>query len=86
MLVGVPNQAKWSLPIWVQKPFFAAWRAPVSSTVIQAAVCRPARSTSRVRYESILTAISSRITCRLEMLTPIARSCATSRGTVTCPW
>ena len=30
-------------------------------------------------------AISKRITCRLEMLMPIPRSCATSRGTVTWP-
>jgi len=34
----VPNQAKWVLPIWVQKPLVALWRAPVSSTVIQAAL------------------------------------------------
>ena len=44
----VPNQVKLSLPICVQKPFLPACRAPVSSTVIQAAVCRPARSTSRL--------------------------------------
>ena len=44
------------------------------------------RSTSRasVRNPSC-PAISKRITCRLEMLTPIPRSCATSRGTVTWP-
>ena len=37
-----------SLPICVQTPLTPQWRAPVSSTVIQAAVSRPARSTSRV--------------------------------------
>ena len=26
------------------------------------------------------------MTCRSEMLTPMVWSCATSRGTVTCPW
>jgi hypothetical protein len=40
-----PNQVKRLLPIWVQKPFVALWRAPVSSTVIQAALSSPARST-----------------------------------------
>jgi hypothetical protein len=44
----VPNQVKWSLPTWVQKPFVAWWRAPMSSTVIQAALVSPARSTSRL--------------------------------------
>ena len=33
-----PNQPNCALPIWVQKPFLALWRAPVSSTVIQAAL------------------------------------------------
>jgi hypothetical protein len=33
------------LPISAQKPFVALWRAPVSSTVIQAALSCPARST-----------------------------------------
>ena len=47
LLVRVANQAKSSLPIRVQKPFWPAWRAPVSSTETQAAVCRPACSTSR---------------------------------------
>ena len=75
------------LPICVQKPLLALLRAPVSSTVIQPAVCRPARSTSRASvWNASCPAISSRITCRFEMLTPIARSCATNRGTVTCPW
>src|SRR5271166_1927842 len=40
----VPNQANCALPIWVQKPFLALWRAPVSSTVIHAALVKPARS------------------------------------------
>jgi hypothetical protein len=35
------------LPIWVQLPFTALCRAPVSSTVIKAAVSSPARNTSR---------------------------------------
>ena len=30
--------------------------------------------------------ISSRMTCRLEMLRPKARNCVVSRSTVTCPW
>jgi hypothetical protein len=34
----VPNQVKWALPICVQKPLAALWRAPVSPTVIQAAL------------------------------------------------
>jgi hypothetical protein len=87
LLLVVPNQAKLSLPICVQKPLMALWRAPVSSTVIQPAVCSPARSTSRASvWNASCPAISSRITCRFGMLTPIARSCATNRGTVTCPW
>jgi hypothetical protein len=43
LLARVANQVKLSLPICVQKPFCLAWRAPVSSTVTHAAVCRPAR-------------------------------------------
>jgi hypothetical protein len=35
------------LPICVQKPLLALWRAPVSSTVIQPALESPARSVSR---------------------------------------
>src|SRR6202521_5280177 len=50
----VPTQAKWALPICVQKPFAALWRAPVSSTVIQAALASPARSTSRLGKEAVL--------------------------------
>ena len=58
--------------------------APVSSTVIQLALRNPARNTSRASARNTsCPAISSRITCRFEMLTPIARSCSTSRGTVT---
>jgi hypothetical protein len=37
LLARVPNQVKLSLPICVQKPLLPACRAPVSSTVIQAA-------------------------------------------------
>ena len=45
----VPNQVKSALPIWVQNPFLALWRAPVSSAVIQAALVRPARRKRRGR-------------------------------------
>ena len=34
----VPNQVNQALPIWVQKPFLPLCRAPVSSTVIHAAL------------------------------------------------
>jgi hypothetical protein len=44
---GVSSQAKSSLPICVQKPLPALCRAPLSSTVIQPAVRRPARNASR---------------------------------------
>ena len=83
----VPNQVKWSLPICVQTPFAALWRAPVSSTVTQAAVSSPARNTSRALVEEASwPSISSRTTCRLETSMPIAASSVTSRGTVTWPW
>ncbi len=60
--------------ICVQKPLFAAWRAPVSSTVTHDAVCNPARSTSRLSATNAsCRSISSRITWRLEMLRPTAR-------------
>src|SRR6476659_1425235 len=60
--------------------------AGMASTETQAAVCRPARSTSRFSSRNpSCPAISRRITCRFEMATPIPRSCATSRGTVTWP-
>jgi hypothetical protein len=36
----VAKAVKWALPIWLQKPLLAFWRAPVSSTVIQAALAR----------------------------------------------
>jgi hypothetical protein len=36
----------------VQNPFAALWRAPVSSTVTQAAPARPARNTSRASPEA----------------------------------
>ena len=70
-----------------QKPLRPACRAPVSSTVIQEAVCSPARSTSRLSARKpSWRSISSRTTWRLEMLRPSARSCAVSRSTVTWPW
>src|SRR4051812_43096972 len=80
----VANAAKWSLPSWVQTPFWCWWRAPVSSTLIQRAVLRPARSTSRAsaRNASWL-AFSSRTSWRLEIAMPRLVSCATRRGTVT---
>src|SRR5215212_7987503 len=75
LLPVVPNQAKLSLPICVQTAVAPRWRAPVSSTVIQRAVCSPACSTSwfSVRQSSCLS-ISSRITSRLEM--PIPNACS----------
>ena len=41
---------KSALPIWVQNPFLALWRAPVSSAVTQAALVKPARSTRRASW------------------------------------
>ena len=76
----VPNQTKCALPICVQKPFAALWRAPVSSTVTQAALESPARSTSRFSAKKpSWPAISRRTSCRLEMTMPNARTCANSR-------
>jgi hypothetical protein len=68
----------------VQTPLPALCRAPVSSTVTQPAFCKPARNTSRASArKSSCPAISSRITCRFEMLTPIARSsCTVPAGTL----
>ena len=67
----MPNQAKWALPICVQKPLVALWRAPVSSTVIQAALESPARSTSRASARKpSWPSISRRTTWRLEMKMP----------------
>ncbi len=56
------------------------------STLIQSAVCSPARSTSRVSVrKSSCWPMSRRMTWRLEMLTPIACSSVTKRSTVTGP-
>ena len=64
----MPNQAKWSLPIWVQKPFAALWRAPVSSTVIQAARLQPgAQHVAASSRKRSWPSISSRTTWRLEI-------------------
>ena len=62
-----------SLPIWVQTPFVPGWRAPVSSTVIQPAAAQPdPQHLARLVAEAHLPAFSRRITCRLEMLMPMA--------------
>src|ERR1700688_3069614 len=83
---GGANQVKCSLPIWVQKPFFAWWRAPVSSTVIQAALVSPARSTSRASARKpSWPSLSRRTTWRLEMRMPSVRNSVTSRGAVVWP-
>ena len=72
--------------VGVQNPFAALWRAPVSSTVTQAAPARPARNTSRASpRKRPWRPINSRTTCRLETSMPIASRRATSRGTVTWP-
>jgi hypothetical protein len=61
-------------------------RAPVSSTVIQLALERPARSTSLASLRKrFWRSFSRRTTCRLEMKMPNARNISTSRGTVTWP-
>ena len=53
----MPNQAKRSLPIQVQKSFARLWRAPVSSTVTQAAVFQPgAQHVMRLADEAVLAA------------------------------
>ena len=57
---------------------------PVSSTLIQAAVASPARSTLRASVRKASWPVfRSRTTCRLEIARPRLLSCATSRGTVT---
>ena len=43
----MPSQAKWSLPICVQTPLTALWRALVPSTLTQAASVKSAHSTLR---------------------------------------
>jgi len=57
------------------------WRAPVSSTVTQAALESPARSTSRFSAKKpSWPAISRRTSCRLEMTMPNARNWSTEDG------
>ena len=74
-------------PIWVVTPLRPAWRAPVSSTLIQAALARPARKTSRSSATNASSRpVSSRTTCRFEMTTPMPLSRAVSRSLVTWPW
>lgn len=81
-----PDAEKRSLPICVQKPFLALWRAPVSSTVTQAAVVRPARSTACASpRKRSWRPIRRRTTCRFETAMPIASSISTSRGAMTWP-
>jgi hypothetical protein len=75
-----------SSPICVQKPFFAAWRAPVSSTLTQLDVASPARRTSRASaMKPSCFAVSRRCNCRCEIATPIDRNNTNSRGSVDCP-
>ena len=75
-----------ALQIGVQPPDLLPRRAPVSSTVIQAAEARPAREMSRdsVRKASWLS-MRSRMIWRLEIAMPRSLSKLTYRGTVTCP-
>jgi hypothetical protein len=61
----VPNQTTLSLRISVQKPLTALCRAPVSSTVIQRAVCRPARTSRALRYGKHPARVSTPITSPL---------------------
>jgi len=83
----VAKKAKCSFPIWVVTPFFARWRAPVSSTVIQRAVARPARSTAWASaIKAALLAVNSRTTWRLEIATPRLVRNAVIRSAVTWPW
>src|SRR3954465_3398302 len=82
LLAVVPNQAKWSLPICVQVPFAALWRAPgpwagtpaggggarVSPPGTRAACASPARSTPRASSRKRWwPSISKRMTCRVEI-------------------
>ena len=72
LLEGVVAKAvKWALPIWVQKPLVALWRAPVSSTVIQAALGKPGtQHIARFLAKASWPTVSRRTTSRLEMAMP----------------
>ena len=84
----VPNQVKWSLPICVQTPLTPLCRAPVSSTVTQAAV-------AQAGAQHIASLVDKSAPCRRSAG---ARSAAwrwrcrspphllDRRATVTCPW
>ena len=68
-------------PICVVTPSVRACRAAVSSTLIQAALARPARSTSRSSATKRSSGpVSSRTTWRLEISIPIPDSNAVSRS------
>jgi hypothetical protein len=64
----------------------ARWRAPVSSSVIHAAVSKPDRNTALASAtKAALLAVSSRTTWRLEMAMPRPFSKAVIRSVVTWP-
>jgi hypothetical protein len=74
------------LPICVQNPFLAAWRAPVSSADTEGEVSSPARNTSCASLtKSSGLSVSRRCTWRFEIDTPSHCSRAVSRGSVDCP-
>ncbi len=83
----VRNTAERSSPAWVAILSLRAWRAAVSSTVIQRAVARPARSASwSSATRSSSGPVSMRAAWRLEISTPIPFSNATRRSVGACPW
>ena len=67
----VAKKVKRSSPIWVVTPFLLRCRAPVSSTVIQGALSKPARSTASASSEKAATLlVRRRSTWRFEITKP----------------
>ena len=80
------KQVNHSLPICVQNPFFPPWRAPVSSTLTQGEVSRPARRTFWASaMKSAWFWFNRRTNCRFEIAIPTDRKKANSRGIVDWP-